>query len=87
MNDNQKKAAELLAKANQSVETKSEAKTEFYRKKKAQEMVQGYKMVMLDKTEFIEEGNDPSDYTAAVAEARLIAKWEDKAEAKESEAI
>ena len=87
MNDNEKKAQDLLAKANTTTVDKGAGKTAYYRRKKAQDFVQGYKVIMDDKQEYLDAGEDPALYTAALAEERLVAKWEAKAEVKESAAI
>jgi len=87
MNDNEKKAQDLLNKANTATSDKGANKVGYYRRKKAQDFVQGYKVIMEDKQEYIDAGEDPALYTAAVAEERLVAKWEAKAEVKESAAI
>ena len=57
----------------------SDSKTAYYRKKKAQEFVQGYILVK-QLRENLEEGEK---FTEAKAVEMLIEHWEDKAEAKE----
>ena len=57
----------------------SDSKTAYYRKKKAQEFVQGYILV-----KSLRESDDSGEkFTEAHAIDMLIAYWEDKAEAKE----
>lgn len=85
---------ELLAllKKEQEIHTAAsvdaeEGKVLYYRRKRAQEFVTGYKTVLQLKTELIAAGLDPELFTAKLAEDSLVEQWSTKAENKASEAI
>ena len=79
-------AAQLLAKSKVASDS-TDSKTEYYRKRKAQEFVQGYITVLKLKHELIEAGLRPEEFTEALAVSSLVEMWEEKAEAKASIAI
>jgi|FLOH01.1.fsa_nt_gi hypothetical protein len=80
-------AAQLLAKSKQGASDSTDSKTDYYRKRKAQEFVQGYIAVLKLKNELIEAGLAPDEFTEALAISSLVDMWEEKAEAKSSIAI
>ena len=67
--------------------TAADSKTAYYRRKRAQDMVQGYKAVLALKTELIAAGLDPELFTAQLAEDTLYEQWSNNATTKASQAI
>ena len=86
-----KELAALLAKERefQAATTKSadDGKTEYYRRRKAKDFVQGYLKITALKAEFIESGGNPDEFTAIAAEELLYQEWSLNASTKASAAI
>jgi len=72
---------------NKSSKTDEEKKTDYYRCKKAQDFIQGYKAVIKLKQELIDGGLSPDAFTAKLAEDALFEQWATNAVSKASEAI
>ena len=81
-------AAQLLAKSREENHSNTDAdKTDYYRRKKAEDFVQGYITVLNMKKDLIDQGLDPQEFTATRAVTELIALWEHKAVDKATTAI
>lgn len=81
-------AAQLLLKSRVDSNNMTESdKTEYYRKKKAQDFVQGYLTVVSLKKDLIANGYNPEDFTAITAVEELVKLWEHSAEHKAHTAI
>jgi hypothetical protein len=83
--------AALLAKERefQAASTKAadDGKTEYYRRRKAKDFVQGYIKILAIKEEFLANGGNPEDFTAITAEELLYQEWTLNASNKASAAI
>ena len=79
-----KTAEEVLAELDKkTTSSQSDSKTAYYRKKKAQEFVQGYILVK----ELREADESGEKFTENHAVDLLVAHWEAKADIKEEEEI